>query len=427
MKPRFSLTGILLLILIVLLISIIVVSATTAGYWLIMLLTMVAVGIVISLIIRATFDPDRLRARQSELILRLATQTLPFMRNGLNISSAQEVCRQLLPATLANAVAITDREIIIGFAGVEQDSHQIGSPIMTTATLMALREAKTQVLSTVDEIGASRGYSDLQAAIIVPLILHEEPVGVLKFYYRSPKSVDETQLALVQGFATLMEQQLQLVELEQQRELATQMRFKALQAQINPHFLFNTINTIAALIRTNPARARILLREFAKFYRSTLEGSMDLITLEQEQAQTLRYLGFEIARFGEDRVTLSSDIPDNMKDMLVPSFIIQPLVENAVGHGMREDRPLRIDIKAEMVDGIPKINVIDDGIGIAKDIQKHMMDSTREHSGVALANVHERLRSLFGEAAGLEVKSELGKGTRVILTLGTLKERENVH
>ncbi|MDR2109239.1 MAG: histidine kinase [Coriobacteriales bacterium] len=420
MKRYPPLIDILLLVLLVLLLAAAITTIVTEGHWLIGLLVATAMAILIFLIVRSTFDPVRLRARQSELILRLATQTLPYMRSGLNVSSAQEVCRQLLPATMANAVAITDRESVIGFAGIEKDAHPIGSPIMTTATLTALRDVQTQVLGSADVIGWPTDSTDLKAAIVVPLVLREEAIGVLKFYYRSPKSIDETQLALAQGFATLMEQQLQLFELEQQRELATQMRFKALQAQINPHFLFNTINTIAALIRTNPARARILLREFAKFYRSTLEGSMDLITLEQEQAQTLRYLGFEIARFGEDRVTLNCDIPAEMSQMLVPSFIIQPLVENAVGHGMRNDKPLRIDITAEVVDGVAQIAVTDDGIGIAKDVQQHMMDPAREHSGIALGNVDERLRSLFGDNAGLAVQSELGKGTRVTLTLGPI-------
>jgi two-component system sensor histidine kinase LytS len=367
---------------------------------------------------RYSVDPDRLRARQSERTLRLAAQTMPFMQQGLSPESAQEVCKLLLPATLATAVAITDLESIMGYAGAESDSHPIGSSIKTKATRRAIDEVKTQVVLSAEDIGFPYNRHSMHAAIIVPLVIREQPVGVLKFYYRSPKRIDETQRAMADGFATLLSMQLSLAELEYQRELAATMSLKALQAQINPHFLFNTINTIAALIRTNPAQARILLREFAVFYRRTLEGSLDLITLEQEHLQSLRYFGFEVARFGAERVSLSSRIEPGLEQMQVPAFIIQPLIENAVGHAMKDNAPLHIDVNAYIKDGIVRIEVRDDGIGIPKDELEHMLDPAREHGGVAILNVDERLRGYYGGEAGLEVQSELGSGTLVIMTLG---------
>jgi two-component system sensor histidine kinase LytS len=267
----------------------------------------------------------------------------------------------------------------------------------------------------------------MKAVIVVPLIMHETPVGVLKFYYRSPKKIDATQVAMAQGLGGLLEMQLQLADLEYQRELATKMSLKALQAQINPHFLFNTINTIAALIRTNPVQARILLREFAVFYRRTLESSQDNITLEQELMQTLRYTGFEIARFGEDRIILESSIEPGLEHLQVPAFIIQPLVENAVGHGMRDDQPLNICISASNSGGMVKIEVQDNGVGITKDDQAHMLDENREHAGIALRNVDERLQGFFGRDAGLAVQSQVGVGTTVTLTLGAVEKLKVVN
>ena len=110
--------------------------------------------------------------------------------------------------------------------------------------------------------------------------------------------------------------------LEEQTALATKMELKMLQSQINPHFLFNTINTIASFTRTDPARARTLLREFAKFYRSTLEDSGDLIEFRRELEQTQRYFMFELARFGEDRLELVCDVEPEVEDMMVPPFLI---------------------------------------------------------------------------------------------------------
>lgn len=391
-------------------------------FWPLTGICIVVILVMILLMVRYAVDPDRLLARQSERTLHLAAQTLPHMRKGLNEESAQEVCKLLLPATLATSVAITNREYIMGFAGTEKDSHPIGSPIRTAATKKAIEEGKMQVVKSAAEIGFARDYPSMKAVIVVPLKTHEETVGVLKFYYRSPRTIDATQQAMVEGLGGLLEMQLQLAELEYQRELATQMSLKALQAQINPHFLFNTINTIAALIRTNPAQARILLREFAVFYRRTLESSMDNITLEQELVQTLRYLGFEVARFGNERIRLEIDVDENLEHMFVPAFIIQPLVENAIAHGMRDDQPLHISISARIEDNEVIIQVCDDGVGISEDAKAHMLDENREHTGVAIKNVAERLEGFFGRGAGLAVQSQIGTGTCIILTLGPVQE-----
>ncbi|MDR3136990.1 MAG: histidine kinase [Coriobacteriales bacterium] len=418
MKRSLSITEAVLLGVMVLLVGVVALAVFTGAHWIIALICILALLALVLVLFRYSVDPDRLLARQSERTLRLAAQTLPHMRKGLNEESAQAVCRLLLPATLASSVAITNRESIMGFAGAEKQSHPIGSPIKTTATKKAIAEGRTQVVLSAAEIGFDRDYPLMKAVIVVPLTMRDETVGVLKFYYRSPKTIDATQQAMVQGLGDLLEMQLQLAELEYQRELATQMSLKALQAQINPHFLFNTINTIAALIRTNPSQARILLREFAVFYRRTLEGSLENITLEQELHQTLRYLGFEIARFGAERINLETDIDEHLSQMQVPAFIIQPLVENAIAHGMRDDRPLHISIVARVAHSGAVIEVSDDGVGMSEDTQAHMLDENLEHAGVAIRNVAERLEGFFGRGAGLTVQSQVGVGTRIILTLG---------
>ena len=129
-----------------------------------------------------------------------------------------------------------------------------------------------------------------------------------RFYYRHSRQVNRTQYALAAGFAELLSTQLAIHELELQEELTARAEVRALQAQINPHFLFNTLNTIAALTRTEPLRARELLREFAQFYRATLDNSGSLIPVTREVVQTMRYLKFEKARFGEDRILVHVDI-----------------------------------------------------------------------------------------------------------------------
>jgi two-component system sensor histidine kinase LytS len=396
------------------------VNLMTNGSLIITITSVLIIVLFVYFYFHYSIDPDRLQARQSERTLNLAAKTLPFMQQGLNQESAQAVCQILLPATLANAVAITDREVIMGFAGAEEDAHPLGSPIMTSATLTALNNGEMQVITSQADIGFTGPESSIQAAIIVPLILRDEVIGVLKFYYRSPKRIDATQQAMAEGLGQLLTMQLSLAELESQRELATVMRIKALQAQINPHFLFNTINTIASLIRTDPARARILLREFSAFYRATLEGSLDLITLDQEHLQSLRYFGFELARFGPERLTLDTHIEAGLGELEVPAFIIQPIIENAVAHGMRDNAPLHIDIKALVEDNIIRVRITDNGIGMTTENVARALEVNHEHAGIALQNVDERLRSYFGKGAGVDVQSTLGVGTTVVLTLGEI-------
>jgi two-component system sensor histidine kinase LytS len=415
---RLSSIEVVFIAAIVLFVAIAVITLVFDARLAVIVICVLAVIGLVFVMVRYSVDPDRLRARQSERTLRLAAQTMPFMQQGLTPESAQEVCKLLLPATLATAVSITDMQCIMGYVGAESEAHPVGSPISTKATRKAINEGATQVVLKADDIGFADEANMMQAAIIVPLILRDKPAGVLKFYYRSAERIDETQRAMAEGFGTLLSMQLSLAELEFQRELATKMSLKALQAQINPHFLFNTINTIAALIRTNPAQARILLREFAVFYRRTLEGSLDMITLEQEHLQTLRYLGFELARFGQDRIIYTSSIEPDIEQTLVPAFIIQPLVENAVAHAMKDDAPLHIDVRASIADGLVNIVVTDDGIGIPKDEVAEMLNPRRERGGVAILNVDERLRGYYGSRAGLAVQSELGSGTTITMTLG---------
>jgi two-component system sensor histidine kinase LytS len=382
------------------------------------LLMLLAVAAVFG---RMVTRPDHLRAVQSQQILEIANKSLAYMRRGLSITTAQEVCRLALGETDAAAVAITDRDTVLGFAGLGEDHHMPGGPIITRATHEVLESGEHRVLGSQEEIGCPKRDCVLKAAIVVPLEVRAAPVGTLKFYYTTPRLLNETQIAMVEGLATLLSTQLELSELERQTELACRMELKALQSQINPHFLFNTVNTIASLIRTDPARARELLREFAVFYRRTLENSDELIPLAQELDYLRRYLAFERARFGEDRIRFSEHVPEELMTLLLPAFVIQPLVENAVQHGIRPSGPLHITLAAHREEGDRVcLTVADDGRGISAADLPHVLDAGFGVGlGIALKNVDDRLKGHFGPDSGIAVASVEGQGTTVTLTLGT--------
>lgn len=382
----------------------------------------------------AVLVPDNLGPQATERTMRIASSTLEHMRDGLTPKSCYAVCQIILPETTALAVAITSDEVVLAYAGEKETLYPPGSP-NSAPTMEVLKSRCMETFSTrepwhlfleglptskVDEELEKEGYPVI---VIAPLIVHDEPVGTLKLYYRNGKQVDRTQLTIARGLATLISAQLSIYELDRQDELIAQAELKALQAQINPHFLFNTLNTIAALTRTDPARARELLRDFSVFYRRTLEGSESRITLAQELEQTRRYLTIEKARFGEDRIIETEYIAEGLEGITVPSFLVQPIVENSVRHAMRDEGALHIDVHAKVDGQDVLIEVADDGLGMDEDVkelllaQAQMPRSPSDGAGVALRNVAERVERFYGVGSGIEIMSRLGEGTAITLRL----------
>jgi two-component system sensor histidine kinase LytS len=363
--------------------------------------------------------PVHLEARRSHQILKIADESLSHLRlGGLTQETARVVCRIVLAESEAKAVAITDTRQILGFAGIGEDHHEVGGPILTVASRQALERNEARVLRAREQIQCSHPGCPLMAAIVLPLRIRGAPVGTLKFYYTSPRRLDEAQIAMAEGLAHLLSTQLEVSELDRQTELACRMELKALQAQINPHFLFNTINTIASLIRTDAPRARELLRDFAGYYRETLETGDELIPLERELRHVRAYFRFEEARFA-DRAVLVEDVPSTHGSLRVPAFIVQPLVENCIRHGMGPEGVLHVRVSSHDDGREVVLTVTDDGVGIPPDeVGLVLTPGYGEGIGIALRNVDERLRGHFGPTAGVRIESHEGRGTAVSLVLG---------
>ena len=376
--------------------------------------------------------PDQLRSASTERTLRVASTTLDQVATGLTSENCQAVCQVLLPETDAIAVALTDTENVLGYVGEKSFQFSSGVPIRTQATKEVIKNGKMQTFNEIMEPDAFKDFSDtyandlkfIPAGIIVPLKVKDDVVGTLKFYYRTRQDINRTQLAIAWGYGQVLSMELSSHELDKQAELTARAEVKALQAQINPHFLFNTLNTIAAFTRTDPAKARTLLREFAVFYRQTLENSESKIAVTKELEQTRRYLVFEHARFGEDRIVETEHVQPGCEDVPVPAFVIQPIVENAVRHAMRDTGPLNIDIHVATEGDDVLIAVVDDGLGMSEETARNLLSShknpngsTKGGCGVALHNVAERVEKFYGIGSGVEIMSKPDEGTCVTLRL----------
>ena len=207
----------------------------------------------------------------------------------------------------------------------------------------------------------------------------------------------------------------QLKEKEQQEEqlraLATQAELTALKAQINPHFLFNTLNTIAALTHTDPARAEATIERLAEMFRYVLAGSeRGLVPLEEELSFVDGYLEIERARFGE-RLHVTREIAPEALDVPLPSLILQPLVENAVRHGRGDDGDVDLTIRVQSDADEVVIAIADQGPGLPSRFK------VGEGPGYGLRNVDERLRKTYGQGYGLEIRANEPQGTVVIVRI----------
>ncbi|MFZ5642929.1 MAG: ABC transporter substrate binding protein [Bacillota bacterium] len=213
-----------------------------------------------------------------------------------------------------------------------------------------------------------------------------------------------------------------LLELKKSVKLAIDNEMAFLQAQINPHFLFNTLNTIAFFSDTDPAMTGTLITEFSNYLRRSFdfENSDRLILLEKEISHVRSYLFIEKARF-QERLNISYKIDLELFSQRIPPLILQPVVENAVRHGLssiEEGGTLTISVRQDPTN--LTITVEDNGIGIPAERLSNLVNGDSSSKGVGLKNIQRRLKSLYGR--GLEISSTVGEGTKVVITIPRMEE-----
>jgi two-component system LytT family sensor kinase len=204
------------------------------------------------------------------------------------------------------------------------------------------------------------------------------------------------------------------LKLEEQERLLLQARMEALQTQINPHFLFNTLNSIASLVRFDPDAARELVVKLASILRRLLRQNEAFIQLREEVGFIDDYLDIEVVRFGREKLRVIKELEPETLEQLVPSMVLQPLVENAIKHGLSPKLDGgSITLRSRMADNRLLIEVEDDGVGMAE--AQSAADSSG--TGIGMANIAERLQVLYGDAAKMSIGSPEKEGTRILLEL----------
>jgi two-component system LytT family sensor kinase len=347
--------------------------------------------------------------RAMQEALHAATVTLPHLRRGLSAESAAKTVGHLRTLTQALAVAVIDRDRILAYDGAAADHHARGDLIGSLVD-----PGRDDRLHVQARIACPMPGCPLGGAVVAPLIVQGERVGSFVAVFARGRHLTPDDTRTVGEAASLVSAQLELAELEAQTERLARAELRALRAQISPHFIYNALAAIASYIHSNPEEARELLTEFAEFTRYAFRGQSPYVTLADELRYVEKYLRLERARFGE-RLQVRIEVAPEVLQAVVPVLSIQPLVENAVRHGVERQGRGRIELVGRDIDADVELRVIDDGVGMEPARAQEILGG--HGGGVGIVNVQARLQATFGPDYGLEIDTGPGRGTTVTMTL----------
>lgn len=340
--------------------------------------------------------------------VHLVSLAAPGLREGLTEAGAQRAVKHLRALLGTAALALTDLTHTLAADGTCR--HHADAAVRHAAG--ALATGRPEVLGSAD-IGCGTPNCPVRAAVASPIVDGDAVVGAVVAYSRDVPAV---LVRAVEEVATWVSGQVELAGADAQRRRVLEAELRALRAQISPHFIYNSLTAVASFTRTDPERARELLLEFADFTRYALRPGDEFTTVADELRNTERYLMLEQARFG-DRLRLSLRVAPEVLPTVVPFLVVQPLVENAVRHGLDGDAATVTVSIAAADDGTDAvITVEDDGAGADPEVIRDALlthgAGTRD-GALGLGNVDARLRQIYGDQYGLVVETAPGAGTKV--------------
>lgn len=343
----------------------------------------------------------------SRRALNIAERSVGVLANGFNPQNAGKVARIVYELTNVGAVSITDREKILAFVGIGDDHHKPNTPISSQSTLDAIARNSIIYLDGKDspyQCSLSKSCK-LGSALIIPLRAGDRVIGTIKLYEPKRKLFSTINMSMAEGIAQLLSSQILYGEYQQKQMLLSRAEIKLLHAQVNPHFLFNALNTISAVIRRDPNKARDLIQHLSHFFRSNLKQNIETVTLKDEIAHVKAYLTIEQARFA-DRLEVEIEIEDSLLERNVPSFTLQPLVENAIKHGtsnLLAGGKVRI-FSQQQTEGY-RI-VVEDNAG-------SYQAPSEDYDGLGMQIVDKRLTNKFGPQSTLKTEVLANQYTRM--------------
>ena len=346
----------------------------------------------------------------SATALKVAASTEGILRQGFNEENSMKVAQVLYKELDIGAVAITDREKLLAFTGTGDDHHLPGKPISSAYTLRAIETGEV-VYADGNEVPyrcSLHPQCKLGSTLVIPLRGENQRVmGTIKLYEAKNRLFSSINRTLGEGIAQLLSAQILAGQYERQKALLTQSEIKLLHAQVNPHFLFNALNTLKAVIRRDSDQAAQLVQFLSTFFRKNLKRPSEIVTLADEIEHVNAYLQIEKARF-QSRLQVSLSVPDELAYQHLPAFTLQPIVENAIKHGTSQLLGTgEIMISASRFNHHLVLD-IEDNAGLYE---------VSASGGLGMSLVDKRLRAHFGDDCGITVACEPDRYTRITLRL----------
>ena len=348
----------------------------------------------------------------SATALRVAAATEGILRQGFNQENSLKVAQVLHHELDIGAVAITDCEKLLAFIGTGSDHHLAGRPVSSGYTWRAIETGEV-VYADGNEVPyrcSLHPNCKLGSTLVIPLRgENQRVIGAIKLYEEKNRLFSSINRTLGEGIAQLLSAQILAGQYERQKALLAQSEIKLLHAQVNPHFLFNALNTLKAVIRNDSERAGQLVQYLSTFFRKNLKRSSEVATLGDEVEHVNAYLQIEQARF-QSRLHVALEVPEDLKQYQLPAFTLQPIVENAIKHGTSQllgdgEVMIRASLEQQSL-----MLVVEDNAGL------YCSDSI-SHQGLGMNLVDKRLRARFGDDYGISVACEPEQYTRIVLRL----------
>lgn len=360
----------------------------------------VGVVVFINIIQNAKNEYNRLGAIQSQKALNIAKKSIGYMRKGLDEDTAKNVAQIIYEMSSIKGVFIGGKKGLLAYCGDRLDKAKLSESLE-----VYYKSPDYAILKFMNNKNKEEVF------ICAPFFISTNSFeGVIGLKVKSEKNIDSYFWEFVKALSELLSTQIELHKLNKLAEEASTAEFRALRAQIEPHFLFNALNTISSFCRTNPIKARELIIDLSNYFRQTLKRQEDFVALKDELEFVQSYISIEKARFGE-RLKLIIDIQEDMMNMKVPAFILQPIIENSIKHGiLPKPSGGSVFLKVSCLQGEILFSIEDTGVGMKEE---RLQDVINTWPGIGLKNVNERLKLLYGDKYKLNITTSLNEGTKV--------------
>lgn len=365
------------------------------------LINSIGTAIFVNIVKNAMDDYNKLGAIQAQKALNIAKKTIEYTKKGINNETSMKISEILCKMSNVNGAVISMKDGVFSYYGEEIDENDLENKINEFYM-------KSDI-NTYSIENSSKNYNFFFA----PIIINNRIDGVIGMELKNVKGVNEYFGEFLSELSSLLSMQMELFKLNEKVRILKDSELKALRAQIEPHFLFNTLNTISSFCRTNPLRARELIIDLSNYFRKSLNKG-EFVGLNEEVEMLKSYISIEKARYG-DRLSVYFYIQKDIEHFKIPSFIIQPIIENSIIHGvLKKAEGGKVIVKAEKDLDCIKFTIIDNGVGMKRERYNEVVNNW---PGTGLGNVNSRLKLLYNSNIGLQISSLEDKGTTVMFTI----------